>query len=79
MKGKIIQKRPCEKVSYFFASGLLVVGYFAYLIHTGEYQYPMNYLYLALASVIAGYLGVLYYRIMHKKKPYLIFNFWGKY
>ena len=79
MKGKIIQKRPCEKVSYFFASALLVAGFFAYLLYTEQYMYPINYFYLALASVGAGYLGVLYYRIMHKKKPYFIFNFWSKY
>ncbi len=79
LKGKIIQKRPCEKVSYFFASALLVAGYFAYLVYTNQYQHPINYLYIALASVVAGYIGVLYYRIMHGKKPYFIFNFWSKY
>ena len=68
-----------EKVSYFFASALLVAVYFGWLLHTNQYIYPMNYLYLALASVGAGYLGVLYYRIRKNKKPYFIFNFWSKY
>lgn len=78
LKGKIIQKRPCEKVSYFFASALLIVGYFSYLIYINQYQYPINYLYIAFASVGAGYLGVLYYRISHHKKPYFVFNFWNR-
>jgi len=78
-KGKIIQRRPCEKVSFFFASALLILGYFGYLIHTSQYQYPINYLYIALASVGAGYAGVLYYRISHGKHPYFVFNFWNRY
>ncbi len=78
-KGKILEKRPCEKVSYFFALALAVSAYFGYLLYTDQYMYPINYLYLALIGVGAGYLGVLYYRFMHGKKPLFIFNFWGKY
>ena len=78
-EGKIIQKRPCEKMSFFFAFTLGVIGYFIYLIFTNQYIYPIEYLWLALFAVGVGYIGVLYYRWMHHKTPLFIFNFWGKY
>jgi len=78
-KGKILEKRPCEKVSFYFAFTLFVAGYFIYLIYTGKYIYPIEYLYLAGFGVGSGYLGVLYYRWMHHKKPLFIFNPWAKY
>jgi len=78
-KGKIIQKRPCEKVSFVFAAALFFFGFFLYLIYTNQYTLPSSYFYLAGFTVVAGYIGVLYYRIMHNKHPYFIFNPWKKY
>lgn len=79
LKGKIIQKRPCEKVSFIFGASILFLLYLGYLILTNNYMHSIEWLYLALIGVGGGYLGVLYYRYRKGKKPLLIFNPWGKY
>lgn len=77
-KGKIFKKTHCEKTSYFLASVLLISVYFTYLLYTNQYQYPISYFYLALGSVVAGYLGVLGYKVTNHKplKPKTLIFFW---
>ncbi len=66
--GKIFKKMHCEKVKYLATVGIIAILYIGYLMYTGKWDQPIEYLYLALLAGIGGYLGVLYYKIM-KHKP----------
>jgi len=79
LKGKILEKRPCEKTSFYFGAMLLIALYSVYLVWQGRWMYPEDYLWFPVLGVVSGYAGVLYYRRMHNKHPLFIFNPWKKY
>lgn len=66
--GKLIKKMHCEKVKYVAFAGIIAISYISYLIYTGKFNQPIEYLYLALLAGIGGYLGVIYYKVQ-KHKP----------
>jgi len=66
--GTLFRKEHCEKVKYVAVAGIIAISYIAYLMYTGKWNQPIEYLYLALLAGIGGYLGVIYYKLQ-KKKP----------
>jgi len=78
-EGKIIQKRPCEKVSFVFGGSIIALATFVVLMVYNLYMVPEWYIAVAVFGVVGGYIGVLMYRFMKHKKPLFIFNPWKKY
>jgi hypothetical protein len=78
-----LNKRHCEKTSFVTAGGLIAV---VIIIVSMFYGHPVpsvtvegmeiSYLIIAGIIAIAGYLGVIWYRSMHHKKPVFILDFW---
>jgi len=66
--GKLFKKMHCEKVKYVATVGIIAILYIGYLMYTGKWDQPIEYLYLALIAGIGGYLGVIYYKLQ-KHKP----------
>lgn len=66
--GKIYKKMHCEKVKYVATVGIIAALYIGYLMYTGKWDQPIEYLYLALIAGIGGYFGVIYYKLQ-KHKP----------
>lgn len=66
--GKLFRKEHCEKVKYVAFAGIIAILYIGYLMYTGKWNQPIEYLYLALLAGIGGYFGVIYYKLQ-KKKP----------
>jgi len=66
--GKLFKKMHCEKVKYVATAGIIAILYIGYLMYTGKWDQPIEYLYLALLAGIGGYLGVIYYKLQ-KHKP----------
>ena len=74
-----LDKRHCEKTSFVVAGGL---GAIFFLFVTGFdftfeiLGYTQGLFSLVIFITVAGYLGVIYYRIANHKKPIFILQFW---
>ncbi len=77
-------KFHCEKTSFITLAGIVGVIYFAYLgfilneFPTIDFFFidePITLLYLFAVILVAGYLGVIGYRIANNKRPIFVLNF----
>jgi len=74
----------CEKTSFITLAGIVGTAYFAYLAYVLQefptidfffIKEPITLLYLFAIILIAGYLGVIGYRIANNKRPIFVLNF----
>ncbi len=74
----------CEKTSFITLGGIIGTIYFAYLAFILQefpvvdlffFEEPITLLYIFAVILIAGYLGVIGYRIANNKRPIFILNF----
>lgn len=74
----------CEKVSFLTFGALIASGYFGYIALVQQ-QFPqvnifgidMTLLFISLMFLVGGYLGVIYYRMTHRKRPIFVWKFWS--
>ena len=79
-----LNKRHCEKTSFVVAGGVVAMGILVASMFKG-FAIPtvnvngieLSYLVIAGLITLAGYLGVIYYRISKHKKPILKLDFWN--
>jgi len=74
----------CEKTSFITLGGIIGTIYFAYLAFILQefpvvdiffFEEPITLLYIFAVILVAGYLGVIGYRIANNKRPIFILNF----
>jgi len=77
----------CEKTSFITFGAFIavvVLGFFFIFYNElpssdvfGIFDFPVPHLSVALAFLLGGYLGVLYYRYTNNKRPLFILQFWS--